>query len=173
MKNEKVLFAFAVLIALAACTNKQGTAPASEGNVENIEVADEVETTYFPAIDRYLADSIGSNYAQGEYCIPIHTIVGVDERNAEDILVWGSFWVFNYNQVGDTLKCVSGGSHPGLMHIRQTEKGFEVTAFDRVEDGSNYLPTAKKIFGDKFDAFQAINSDEQKREKLRHDVLTT
>ena len=171
MKNEKVLFAFAVLIALAACTNKQGTAPASEGNVENIEVADEVETTYFSAIDRYLADSIGSNYAQGEYCIPIHTIVGVDERNAEDILVWGSFWVFNYNQVGDTLKCVSGGSHPGLMHIRQTEKGFEVTAFDRVEDGSNYLPTAKKIFGDKFDAFQAINSDEQKREKQRAEVL--
>ena len=168
---KKVLFAFAVLIALAACTNKQGTAPASEGNVENIEVADEVETTYFPAIDRYLADSIGSNYAQGEYCIPIHTIVGVDERNAEDILVWGSFWVFNYNQVGDTLKCVSGGSHPGLMHIRQTEKGFEVTAFDRVEDGSNYLPTAKKIFGDKFDAFQAINSDEQKREKQRAEVL--
>ena len=168
---KKVLFAFAVLIALAACTNKQGTAPASEGNVENIEVADEVETTYFPAIDRYLADSIGSNYAQGEYCIPIHTIVGVDERNAEDILVWGSFWVFNYNQVGDTLKCVSGGSHPGLMHIRQIEKGFEVTAFDRVEDGSNYLPTAKKIFGDKFDAFQAINSDEQKREKQRAEVL--
>ena len=168
---KKVLFAFAVLIALAACTNKQGTAPASEGNVENIEVADEVETTYFSAIDRYLADSIGSNYAQGEYCIPIHTIVGVDERNAEDILVWGSFWVFNYNQVGDTLKCVSGGSHPGLMHIRQIEKGFEVTAFDRVEDGSNYLPTAKKIFGDKFDAFQAINSDEQKREKQRAEVL--
>ena len=182
---KKVLFAFAVLIALAACTNKQGTAPASEGNVENIEVADEVETTYFPAIDRYLADSIGSNYAQGEYCIPIHTIVGVDERNAEDILVWGSFWVFNYNQVGDTLKCVSGGSHPGLMHIRQIEKGFEVTAFDRVEDGSNYVPTAKKtmvstnrpmvstnhLFGDKFDAFQAINSDEQKREKQRAEVL--
>ena len=79
--------------------------------------------------------------------------------------------MFNYNQVGDTLKCVSGGSHPGLMHIRQTEKGFEVTAFDRVEDGSNYLPTAKKIFGDKFDAFQAINSDEQKREKQRAEVL--
>ena len=50
---------------------------------------------------------------------------------------------------------------------------FEVTAFDQVEDGSRYLPTAKKIFGDKFDAFQAVNSDKQKREKLRVDVLTT
>jgi len=36
--------------------------------------------------------------------------------------------------VGDTLKCVSGDSHPGLLHNRQTGKGFEVTAFDQVED---------------------------------------
>ena len=36
-----------------------------------------------------------------------------------------------------------------------------------------YLPTAKKIFGDKFDAFQSVNSDEQKREELRADVLST
>ena len=140
---------------------------------KEIVLVNEREITYFPAIDRYLADSIGSQYAKGEYCVPFHSIVGVDERNAEDILVWGSFWVFNYNLVGDTLKCVSGGSHPGLMHVRQTETGFVVTAFDQVEDGSNYLSTARKIFGDKFDAFQAINSDERRREKLRADVLTT
>jgi hypothetical protein len=166
---KKNLFAFTLLLATVACTNKPVTAV--ENNEESTEAAIEVETSYFPAIDRYLADSVGSQYAKGEYCVPIHSIVGVDERNAEDILVWGSFWVFNYNQVGDTLKCVSGGSHPGLMHVRQTEKGFEVTAFDQVEDGSSYLPTARKIFGDKFDAFQAASSDEQKREELRADAL--
>ena len=32
---------------------------------------------------------------------------------------------------------------------------------------------AKKIFVEKFDAFQAIHSDERKREKLRADVLTS
>ena len=131
------------------------------------------ETNYFPAIDRYLTESIGSKYAKGEHCIPIHSIVRVDERDAEDIKVWGDFWVFNYNQVGDTLECVSGGSHPGLLHIRQTEKGFEVTAFDQVEDGSRYLPTAKKIFGDKFNAFKIINSDEKNRERLRAEGLAT
>lgn len=142
---------------------------------ENKEVVlvNNQETTYFPAIDRYLAEQIGSQYAEGEHCIPFHSIVGVDEHNAEDILVWGDFWVFNYNQVGDTLKCVSGGSHPGLMHICQTDNGYKVTSFEQVEDGSRNLPTAKKIFGDKYDAFKAINSDEQKREKLRADVLTT
>ena len=174
---KKVLFALAALIALAACENKQKTVSSSENGNDSSEVdvvlSDENEGTYFPAIDQYLAEEIGSQYAKGEFCVPFHSIVGVDERNSEDILVWGDFWVFNYNQVGDTLKCVSGGSHPGLMHIRQKEKGFEVTSFDQVEDGSRYMPTAKKIFGDKFDAFQAINSDEQKREKLRVDVLAT
>ena len=140
---------------------------------KRVVLLNERETNYFSAIDRYLVDSIGCQYAKGEHCVPIHSIVRVDERNAEDILVWGDFWVFNYNQVGDTLKCVSGGSHPGLLHIRQTEKGFEVTAFDQVEDGSRYLPTAKKIFGDKFNAFKTINSDEKNRERLRAEVLAT
>ena len=57
------------------------------------------------------------------------------------------------------------------MHIRQTEKGFEVTSFDQVEDGSRFLPSAKKIFGKKFKAFQTINSDEKAREKLRAEGL--
>ena len=141
---------------------------------ENKEVVlvNEQETTYFSVIDRYMSEVFGKQYAEGEHCVPIHNIVAVDESNAADILVWGDYWVFNYNQVGDTLKCVSGGSHPGLMHLQQTDKGFEVTAFDQVGDGSSYLPTAKKIFGEKFDAFQAINSDEKKREQLRADVLT-
>ena len=144
-------------------------APATE--VNDVNNMTEQETTYFPAIDRYLVDEIGKHYSKGEHCVPFHHIVAVDERNAEDILIWGDFWVFNYNQVGDTLKCVSGGSHPGLMHVAQTENGFKVTAFEQVEDGSRFLPTAKKIFGDKFEAFQVINSDEKSREVLRAEVL--
>ena len=141
---------------------------------ENKEVVlvNEQEITYFSAIDRYMSEVFGKQYAEGEYCVPIHNIVAVDESNAADILVWGDYWVFNYNQVGDTLKCVSGGSHPGVMHLQQTDKGFEVTAFDQVEDGSSFLPTAQKIFGDKYEAFQAINSDDKKREKLRADILS-
>jgi hypothetical protein len=173
---KKILFAFTMLLAIAACNNTGAPRQSGDGLAQGAEqeTAEETrETNYFPAIDRYLTDSIGSQYAKGEHCVPIHSIVRVDERNAEDIKVWGDFWVFNYNQVGDTLKCVSGGSHPGLLHIRQTEKGFEVTAFDQVEDGSRYLPTAKKIFGDKFDAFKVINSDEKNRERLRAEGLAT
>ena len=167
---KKFLIAFATLLIVTACNDKP--TKAVENEEESMEVIDnQQEITYFSAIDRYLVNEFGKQYAEGEHCVPFHSIVDVDERNAEDILVWGDFWVFNYNQSGDTLKCVSGGSHPGLMHIRQTDKGFEVTSFDQVEDGSSFLPTAKKIFGGKFDVFQKINSDEQKREQLRADVL--
>ena len=165
-------------LTFAGCQNNQQNI--EEQKVDSITITEtdssesetvQKETNYFPAIDRYLTNSIGSKYAKGEHCVPIHSIVRVDERDTEDIKVWGDFWVFNYNHVGDTLKCVSGGSHPGLMHIRQTEKGFEVTAFDQVEDGSRYLPTAKKIFGDKFNSFKTINSDEKNRERLRAEGL--
>ena len=180
MKNY--LSAFALLFIVAACGHKQTDPSNSDGNGVSNEVAEKYENkdvvpeggpemTYIPAIDRYLIDEIGKYYAGGEHCVPLYNIVAVDESNAENILVWGDFWVFNYNQVGDTLKCVSGGSHPGLMHIRQKDKGYEVTAFDRVEDGSGFLPSAKRIFGDKYDAFQTINSDEKERERLRAEGL--
>lgn len=138
---------------------------------EKISLEQEKETNYFPAITRYLVNEFGSKYLKGEYCIPFQTVIAVDERNSDDILVWGDFWVFNYNLDGDTLKTVSGGSHPGLMHIKQTNTGFEVTAFEQVEDGSRNMPTAKKIFGDKYNNFQEINSDDQRRESLRAEVL--
>ena len=177
--SRVTIISFAALIFMAACGNKQSAAPKTEADETSQQPAASTteadktvkETNYFPAIDRYLVNDIGKHYAEGEHCVPIHSIVRVDERNAEDILVWGDFWVFNYNQVGDTLKCVSGGSHPGLMHIRQTENGFDVTGFDQVEDGANNLPSAKKIFGDKYDAFHAINSDAEARERLRAEGL--
>ena len=58
------------------------------------------------------------------------------------------------------------------MHLRQTESGFEVIAFEQVADGADNIPSAKKIFGDKFDSLQAIQSDDQKREELRAEVLS-
>ena len=170
-KMKKVLFALAALIALAACENKQKTVSSTENGNDSSEVdvvlSDENEGTYFPAIDQFLAEEIGSQYAKGEFCVPFHSIVGVDERNSEDILVWGDFWVFNYNTAGDTLKTASGGSHPGLFHLRKVDNGYEVTAFDQVGDGSEFEPTAKSIFGDKYEAFMKMHSNDKEREQNR------
>lgn len=167
---KKLLFALVVVIALTACGKKQSSVSSTNNDDDSSVVV--TEMTYSHAINHYLTKEIGSQYLKGEYCVPIQNIVDVDDHNSKDILVWGDFWVFNYNQVGDTLKCVSGGSHPGLIHVCKTENGFEVTSFDQVEDGSSYLPSAKKIFGEKYDAFHNINSDEQKREEIRTEVLS-
>ena len=44
---KKILFAFAAIMALAACGNKQAATPTSEDNVESSEVAFEVAKNYF------------------------------------------------------------------------------------------------------------------------------
>ena len=178
MNKSIILMGIFIALAFVSCDNTQknieGQKTASvvvNSTDENLSPEQKKETNYFPAIERYLVTEFGSKYLEGQYCVPFQTVVAVDERNADDILVWGDFWVFNYNLDGDTLKTVSGGSHPGLMHIKQTDTGFEVISFDQVEEGSKYLPTAKKIFGDKYNNFHTINSDAQRREKHRAEVL--
>lgn len=172
---KKYLFpVMAGLLALTACGNKQTQSVETQvtDSIQVDSVAQEEETTYFPAIHRYLVDSISSQYAEADIRVPLPTVVAVDESNGEDIKVWGEFWVMNFNQVGDTLKLVSGGSHAGLMHIRQTAKGYTVTGFDQVGDGSSFVKTAKQIFGDKYDAFMAVYSDHEKRNRHHEELLS-
>jgi hypothetical protein len=79
--------------------------------------------------------------------------------------------VENYNQAGDTLKAVSGGSHPGCIHVKKTDDGFEVFQFDAVGDGSDFNPTAKAIFGDRFDAFMALYSNDDAKKAARAESI--
>jgi hypothetical protein len=174
---KKILISILFLtITLVACENKKQ-------NLEKQKVSSKTETAvsvntqkkeiYSPAIESYLINQFGEQYNKGKLCIPFQVFIGVDDRNRENILVWGYFGVFNYNLVGDTLETVSGGNHPGLMHIKQTDKGFEVTAFDEVEDTSDNMSSAMKIFGDKYDKYLSINNSEQKREKARAEFLAS
>ena len=123
------------------------------------------------AINDYLISDIGAQYLQGELCIPALQIVAEQESDAAHTLVWGDFWVFWYNVCGDTLKTVSGGNHPGLMTITDEAGELTVTSFDQVEDGSRNLPSAKRIFGNHYDLFQAIQSNADVREAVRQHQL--
>ena len=133
---------FALAVVIALSACGKKQSSVSSTNNDDDSSVVVTEMTYSHAINHYLTKEIGSQYLKGEYCVPIQNI------------------------------CVSGGSHPGLIHVCKTENGFEVTSFDQVEDGSSYLPSAKKIFGEKYDAFHNINSDEQKREEIRTEVLS-
>ena len=156
---------------LVGCQNKnEKVKPEQKATEENVAKSrDEVVEPKSVAmvVDDYMVNEFGKHYLQGDVCIPSNFIISQDNGNAEDVLVWGDFWVFNYEVAGDTLKTVSGGSHPGLMHLKKTDKGFEVTSFDAVEDGAGNMESAKRIFGDNFDAFWELNSNQEKREDVR------
>lgn len=86
--------------------------------------------------------------------------------------MYGDFWVYNYDLDGDTLLCTSGGSFPGLIHLKyDPEKGFIVTGMDVVADGSDFDASAKEIFGDKYDAFINLMSDREAMEKTRAQII--
>ena len=119
------------------------------------------------AISDYLLLEIAPQYLQGELCVP--TLMMVHET---DSCVWGDFWVFWYNQIGDSLEIVSGGSHPGMMTLRYEDDQPQVIGFEQVEDGSRFLPTAKRIFGDHFDIFMDMHSNESVREAVRREQLS-
>lgn len=153
-----------VALALFGCTQTKTTEAGTEQPAtDTVTTIETIET----AINTFITDSIAANYEPAELTIPCVHIVATDTTDTTDIRVWGNFYVFNYNIAGDTLKTVSGGSYPGLIHIRKTGANYAVTAFDRVEDGSNYLPSAKRIFGDKLDAFEKITSNDSLREEQR------
>ena len=118
------------------------------------------------AISDYLLREIAPYYLQGEICVPSLMMV-----REEDSCVWGEFWVFWYNISGDTLKTVSGGSHPGKMILTYANNQPQVVDFERVEDGSRFMPTAKRIFGDYLDIFMNMHSNESVREAVRREQL--
>ena len=168
-KSMKMWMMAAILVcgvSLVGCGNKKAKEVTKEEPVKVEQVVPDTELCN-AAVNDYLVNVIGKNYAEAEYCIPSPFIISMDEGNKDDVLVWGDFWVFNYDISGDTLKTVSGGNHPGLMHLKKTDKGFEVTNFEVVEDGEGNMESAKRIFGDKFDAFWEVNSNQEKRESIR------
>lgn len=152
----------------ASQSNSKAEAPITREESDKAFMAQiEKNAEFYAALNGYLAEKIGSQYAPGELCIPCPTVVASVPQDDGTQHVLGDFWVFNYNVVGDTLKTVSGGSHPGAMILKKTDKGYEVISFEQVEDGSNNLASAKRIFGDMYEAFHSINSDEETREQVR------
>ena len=182
---KKLLFAFAAMIVWTACGNKQAAVP-TEGNEASDKVAFEVAKNYFFKNDQEIPASPKITTAE-EFgkLFGMATTIGEDGKPTEidftkQFVLAIVLPVTNLateitpnrlEEKGDTLKCVSGGSHPGLMHVCQIGENFYVSDFEQVEDGSRFLPSAKLIFGEYFETFQIHHSDGDEHETLRHDVL--
>ena len=172
MEKMKLWMLAAVLFCGAGCfVSCNGNANADKAAQDTVTVADSTTSSnvILDAINKYLVDSIGSYYAPGELCIPVNRIAAsrLGETN-DSVFWWGDFWVFNYNVVGDNLKCQSGGNHAVKLLITKNDNGeFQVVSFEQVEDGHGNLESAKRIFGEYYDVYNDAVSDENLREKAR------
>lgn len=126
---------------------------------------------FYYVLYQYLVDELAGNYPQSDVSIPCPIIMTIDESDKADIKVYGDFWIFNYNLEGDTLMNSSGGAYPGCIHMKCDEIGYEVTSMEVAGDGSDYEPTAKKIFGDLYDELYKVTADEKGREEIRAQII--
>ncbi|MBQ6741292.1 MAG: hypothetical protein IJR04_01720 [Bacteroidales bacterium] len=118
------------------------------------------------AISDYLVSEISEHYLKGELCIPVLMMVHEDS-----LQVWGDFWVLWYNPSGDTLKCVSGGNHSGLMTLEKIDGNYKVLSFEQTVDGAGNQASARRIFGEHYDIYQNMHSNEAVREAIRKEQL--
>ncbi|MBQ4364484.1 MAG: haloacid dehalogenase-like hydrolase, partial [Oscillospiraceae bacterium] len=126
---------------------------------------------FYSVVYDYIRDELGSGYPDADVCIPAPVIIYEDDTDREDIKLYGDFRVYKYALDGDTLECTAGGSYPGCMHVRTTDEGYEVTGFDVVADGSDYTESAKEIFGDHYDTFSKVGSDDEEKERVRAQII--
>ena len=122
---------------------------------------------------KYIIDQFSGDYEKAEVCIPCVQIVAEEMEDPEDNRVYGIFSVWNYNLNGDILECVSGGSYPGVIHVKyDLDSGnYEFTKAEIVEDGSDYTESAKKIFGEHYDDFEKLSADDKANEQTRAQII--
>ena len=138
--------------------------------IENIAIS-RMEQLLRNGISDFLIKDIGSQYSKGDLCVPVLMIVAEEDCETEFAWVWGDFWVFNYQIVGDTLKTVSGGNHPGRLTISDDGDSLYVAGHEFVVDGAGNEASAKRIFGKHYDVYQNMHSNEDVREAVRKEQL--
>ena len=171
-----VLAALVAALGLCACAKADETPAEPTGYVLDVEeelVVDGSAWGYAgtdpveAAVYQYLAEEVSKDYAEAEVHIPLVQIFHEDFTNEDEVLVYGDFWIFNYNVEGDTLTNVSGGNHPGVMHVVKDGNGYKVSSMDVVADGAGWDESAREIFGEHYDDFIAVHNDEEARAENR------
>lgn len=123
------------------------------------------------AINDYLVREIGEHYLKGELCIPTLMIVASERADSNYVPMLCDCWVLWYNVAGDTLKCVSGGNHSGLMHLDDENGRYTVTSFEQTVDGAGNDASARRIFGSYYDVYSQMHGNEAVREAVRKEQL--
>ncbi|MBQ6401477.1 MAG: hypothetical protein IJI20_04235 [Firmicutes bacterium] len=126
------------------------------------------------AVYEYMVTTVAKeNYDVDDDTISIPMVCIVDRVTNDDgtVDVTGDFQVYNYKVDGDTLMTQSGGDHPGKMHLIPDGEYYKVESFEPVADGGEFEASAKEIFGDKYDQFMKVYSDDTAKNDLRTEAI--
>ena len=97
-----------------------------------------------------LMEERGSKIRQADITIPDIVVVKSDDSDPQDILVWNYARAFSYKKEGTELVAVDGVEVLGLMHLKETVNGFEVTSWEKAAygDDETVMKSLKKICRD-------------------------
>lgn len=154
--------------ASAEASSASAEEPKVDGSAYGYAGEDPVEAEAF----RYIAEEMGKLYLQADATIPLVNIFFIDYTNLDDVRVAGDYWVFNYDIDGETLVTASGGNFPGVLHMKKEGESYVVTSFDRVQEGAGFEESARELFGENFEAFSKIHSDDAARKELRTIIVS-
>ncbi len=82
---------------------------------------------------------------EGTVSIPAPVILRTEEQDEKHLLVYGDFWVFNYNLDGKTLECIAGGETPGIMALEKSGDGWTVTTVEEADCGEDFVADIRRF----------------------------
>jgi len=65
-------------------------------------------------------------------------IIYKEVQTEEELLVFGNFYEYGYQQMGNVLESTSGGEMPACFHLKSTADGYEVVSVEVTGDGAMY-----------------------------------
>lgn len=99
------------------------------------------------AIARLVLDEESGSYYEGECCAEGHVILG-EEQQGNDIIVYAACTYGNYGFQNNAFIKLSGS---GVIYTKFTfDSAYNPISREIPEDGSNYLPSMKKLFPKKY-----------------------
>lgn len=81
---------------------------------------------------------------EGLVTIPMLDIYKIVETKS-GAKVYANFWSETYYRYGNLLKNYSGGSYPGVMYLKKTKDGYQVTKTRYAEDGESLEKSIWKL----------------------------
>lgn len=126
-------------------------------------------------ICEYLVSEHGNtDMMDGNVYIPVPVILKTEE-SGQEVLVYGVFWDFWYEQKGDTLFCTRGGANTGRIRMIREGTSLTVSEFEKVRDGGDFIVDLKQLCGEDtrlYDTFLTKETREDLREQRRIHIIS-